>query len=56
MADPMMAQMVSELKILQQRRAADTGTSSGMRDMYGWLTAGLLGLATVASILYAVLR
>jgi hypothetical protein len=41
-SDPMLAQLVAEVKALAQSGSVTSGASRGMRDLWGWIVAGVL--------------
>ena len=50
------AQLTDRLTALEKAQYENKGTGTGMRDMYGWIFGGLMALATLGSIVFAVLH
>jgi len=48
------AQLTDRLTALEKAQYENKGSSGGMRDMYGWIFGGIMALATIASIIYAI--
>jgi hypothetical protein len=51
-----LSQMVDRIALLEKSQYLSKGTSGGMRDMYGWITAGVLMLINVVGVAYAFMH
>ena len=49
-------QLTERIASLEKAQYERKGSGSGMRDLYGWIFAGMMGLATIGSILYGAFR
>ena len=49
-------QLTDRLSSLEKSQYESKGTGSGMRDMYAWVFAGIMGIVTIGSVLYSVLH
>ena len=49
--DPMMNELLQEVKTLRESNATIKGTGGGMRDMWGWVIGGIATLIAIASYL-----
>jgi len=47
LADPQMAALLTEMQSLRESRTLNTGSSTGMRDMWGWIVAAIVAGAAI---------
>ena len=50
------SQLTDRLASLEKSQYENKGSGSGMRDMYAWIVAGVMGLVTIGSVIFSVLR
>lgn len=50
------AQLIDRISLLEKSQYERKGTGTGMRDMYGWIFAGAMGLITITALLYNIFR
>jgi hypothetical protein len=50
------SQMIDRISSLEKAQYEQRGNSGGMRDMYGWIAAGIMMLVNIASIAYMIFK
>ena len=50
------AQLIDRISLLEKSQYENKGTGTGMRDMYGWIFGGAMGLISFATFLYLIFR
>ena len=49
-------QLTDRIALLEKSQYENRGTGSGMRDMWGWIFGGLVGLVSIISIVYGIIH
>lgn len=49
-------QFTDRLSSLEKSQYENKGSGSGMKEMYAWIFAGIMGLVTIGSVIFQVLR
>ena len=49
-------QLTDRLTALEKSQYENKGNSSGLRDMYGWIFGGLIGLVGIGSVIFSVMH
>lgn len=50
------SQLIDRISLLEKSQYESKGTGTGMRDMWGWLFGGAMGLISIATFLFLILR
>ena len=51
LSDPMIAQLVAEMKIMRESNSLTKGSSKGMRELYGWIVGSVIAILSVITFL-----
>ena len=50
------AQLTDRLTSLEKSQYESKGSGTGMRDMYGWIFGAVIGLISIAGVIFAIMR